>query len=169
MSNNKLNKINKTGFKTPDDYFESLEDTIMSKLHNDKVLKDIKDSGYKVPDTYFKSLEDTIIAKLPNNKPTKVISFFSKRNIAFISSIAAVIMIMFGIFYNTTNDNFDSLDTDLVETYLQNQDLNTYELAALFTEEELTETDFGISNANYTEQSLEDYLLDNANLEDLIE
>ncbi len=198
MKNKKLHNIKKTGFKTPDIYFESIEDTVFDKLKDENTLADIREAGYEAPDTYFESIEDRVMAKLnedvrldkitnsgfktPDNyfeniedvifenlkedKVTKVIPLFSRRNILYFSSIAAAIIIMFGLFINKGEA---PLDMELVETYLEQQDLDTYDIASLLTEEDLSQDDFGIINDNFSEESLEDYLIDNANLEDIIE
>lgn len=200
MKNKNIHKIKKTGFKTPDSYFESIEDRIFDKLKNDISLEDVEDTGYATPDSYFESVEDRVMSKLtdgmgldtikdtgfktPDNyfesienkvlgnlnedKVTKVVPLFSRRNVLYISGVAAAIVIMFVIFLNRPT-GLDSLDIEVVETYLELQDLNTYDIASALTEEDLSQDDFGIINDSFSEESLEDYLLDNANLEDIIE
>jgi len=164
-----LKNIKEPGYLAPDSYFESIEDSVMSKLNDDMVLENIKDSGFKTPDNYFEHVEDTVLAKLNDNKSTKVLPLFSRRNVLYVSGVAAAILIMLGIFNNKTNNGIDSLDIEVVESYLEDQDLDTYDIASLLSVEDLEEDDFGIINDSFTEESLEDYLMDNANLEDIIE
>ena len=56
----------------------------------------------------------------------------------------------------------------MVENYLENSDLDSYELAQLLSETELLEDDFIIYQADYKEELLESYLMDE-DLESLIE
>ena len=140
----------------------------MSRLKDDMVLGNIKDSGFKTPDNYFEQVEDSVLVTLNKVKITKVVPLFSRRNVLYVSGIAAAIMIMFGIFLNKPS-GIDSLDIEVVESYLEDQDLDTYDIASLLSAEDLEEDDFGIINDNVSEESLEDYLMDNANIEDIIE
>jgi hypothetical protein len=161
-------EIEEPGYATPDSYFESIEDSVMSKLKDDMVLSNIKDSGFKTPDNYFEQVEDSVLVTLNKGKITKVVPLFSRRNIIYVSGIAAAIMIMFGIFLNKPS-GIDSLDIEVVESYLEDQGLDTFDIASLLSVEDLEGDDFGIINDNVSEESLEDYLMDNANLEDIIE
>ncbi len=164
-----LEDIQETGYVAPSSYFESLENRIISKLDNTIDLDEIKNTGFKTPDNYFENIEDTILTTLEDEKIVKVIPLFSRRNFLYISGIAAAILIMFSVFNRQDNFGIDSLDLEVVEAYLEEQNLDTYDIASLLTEEDLSEDDFGIINDNFSEESLEDYLIDNANLEDIIE
>ena len=168
MKYKNLHNVKKTGFKAPDAYFESIEDRVVNRLNDDVNLDDKSDSGFKMPDNYIGSIEDKVFDTLNEDKAVKVIPLFSRRNILYVSGVAAAIMILFGIFLNGPT-GLDDLDVDVVETYLEQQYLDTYDIASLLTDEDLSQEDFGIINDNLSEESLEDYLMDNANLEDIIE
>ena len=85
----------------------------------------------------------------------KVIPLFSKRNIIYISSIAAAILLLFNL--NTLNKsfNFDSLDTETVDSYILNN-FEADEIASLFSSTELSETNFIDYNLN--DETLDYYL-----------
>jgi len=161
MHKNKLHNINETGFKTPKTYFDSLEDSIMNQI---KLQKKIEGAGFITPDNYFESLEDKILEKV-NHQP-KVISLFSKRNLFYATSIAAALVIMFSIFINKNELTFDDLETASIENYLNEEEIDSYEIASLFTVEELSSDIF--IDSDLTSESLEEYLLLNATIEDLI-
>lgn len=199
MKDNNLHNIKKTGFKTPDNYFESVEDNILNKLEEGLSVS-VKQSGFEVPDSYFKSIEDNVFNRLDNTsesdvissgfivpdgyfetveekitvnisekKNTKVVSLFSKRNILFASSIAAAIVIMFSIFNKSSYSGLETIETEILTQYLEDQNLNVDDIVSLLTEEELVEADFGINNDTFNEESLEDYLIDNIDFEDIID
>ncbi|NJN28883.1 MAG: hypothetical protein HC819_24405, partial [Cyclobacteriaceae bacterium] len=65
MITNKLHNIKETGFKVPDNYFESLEETILNDV---KLKEKIAHSGFKTPDNYFESVEETIAQGLKQEK-----------------------------------------------------------------------------------------------------
>jgi hypothetical protein len=164
--NKDLKHIKDQGFKVPKDYFETLEDQIMSNIALDTQIPKAETPGFETPKDYFNTLEDNIFNKLETPKETKVIPLFKKRNILYFSSIAAVLLIMLAIFVNTDSEE---LDYDLVENYIINEDVDVYELATLLTDEELNNIQMEIRNSTYIEDDMESYLLDNINLEDLIE
>lgn len=159
----KLENLNKqTGFKTPDNYFESLEDKILSQA---KLQEKVSDSGFAIPDDYFKTIENCVLDAVSEEKDTKVVSLFSRKNIIYISSIAAAVLIMFGIFSRTTTPTFEGLDETLVENYILEQDYETYEIASLLSEEDLSNE---LININYSEENLEDFIFNNSEVEDFI-
>ena len=161
MNKNKLHNIKQSGFKTPKNYFDGLEDSIMNQI---KLQGKVNDSGFKVPDNYFDSFEDKILDKV-TSKP-KVISLFSKRNLFYASSIAAALILMFNIIGNNNKLTFDDLELTSIENYLTEEEFNSYEFASLLLDEELTTDNF--IDTELTHESLEDYLLQNATIEDLI-
>ncbi|NOY48366.1 MAG: hypothetical protein GXO84_09280 [Chlorobi bacterium] len=164
-----LNNIKNTGFKVPKDYFNTLEDTILSKIKAESILKDIDSPGFEIPNGYLDTLEDTVFNKLPKKENPKVISLFSKKNLIYISGVAAAIVIMFGFFWNNTNASEMELDYEMVESYLIDQNISSYEIASLLTEEELSNIDSEIMNEAFNDEDMEDYLLENVNFEDIIE
>lgn len=161
MDKNKLHNIKNTGFKAPDGYFDDLEDSIVLQL---KLQKKLDSSGFKTPDKYFDSLEDKILDKVKNEP--KVISLFSKRNLLYASSIAAAIVILFGIFLKNDDLSFDDLEITSIENYLYDEDFDSYEIASMFTVEELSSASF--VESELSEDIIQDYLLENVSIEDLL-
>ena len=66
------------------DYFEGLEDSILTQA---KLKSLVSNSGFKAPEGYLDNFEVVI------KKETKVISIFSRKNILFVSSVAAAIVL----------------------------------------------------------------------------
>lgn len=161
MNKGKLHNIKKPGFKTPANYFDGLEDSIMDQIRLDQK---INSTGFLAPDNYFESLEGKIIAKVKNEP--KVISLLSKRKLVYIGGIAAALVLMFNIIGNRNNLSFDDLEISAIEYYLTEEDLNSYEFASLLTDDELVTDNF--IDSEFTSETLEDYLMHNAKIEDLI-
>ena len=55
------------------------------------------------------------------------------------------------------------------KTYILDEGISSYELAALFTDEEITTFNEEIMEEAFNDEPLEDYLLENTDIEDLIE
>ena len=166
MKNNYLNKIKSTGFKTPDDYFDSFSESVLGKLYNESQLESIEGSGFKHPDNYFDSLEENILKKLDNNKETKVIKLRTKRLLLYASSVASAILLLFNLSIFENKTSFDNLETETVENYLLDENISSYEIAALLNDDELE--DVIILDHNLNEDNIEEYLLNNANIEALM-
>ena len=162
-----LNNIQDSGFKAPKDYINSLEDTILNSVQEDNLKDRVSSGGMKVPDGYFENLEDTLLKTVSdNNLQPKVISLWNKRNLMFASGIAAAMVIMFSVFFNNDTTTFESIDLELVENYILDQNIDSFELASLLKDDDLT-IDAFIDSDMYGE-SLENYLLENTDFEDLI-
>ncbi len=161
-----LNNIKHTGFEVPKDYFSDLDDRILQNVKLDKAVEKVDVTGFNTPDNYFENLEDTILSKVNNENNTKVVSLFSKRNLVYISGVAAAILIMFGIFNKTSNIvDINNLDAELVENYILEENIDTYELAALLTEEEITTIDNEVFDETFIDETVEDYLIENTDIE----
>ncbi|WP_370228178.1 hypothetical protein [Mesoflavibacter sp.] len=156
MKKENLNNIKQSGFKTPNNYFNTIEDQIMSQISLEEIGKD---SGFKTPDNYFDTIEDNILSK---TKETKIIKLFNKKTIITVASIAAMFVLFFNLNPFKTQVTFDNLDTNTVETYILNEvELN--DISNLIETDQLSQTDFidynGISIDNYLDDiDLEDFL-----------
>ena len=156
MKKENLHNIKQSGFKTPDNYFNTIEDQIMSQISLEKIDKN---SGFKVPDNYFDTIEDNILSK---TKETKIFKLFNKKTIVTVASIAAMFVLFFNLNPFKTQVSFDNLDTDTVEAYILNEvELN--DISNLIKTDQLSQTDFidynGISIDNYLDDiDLEDFL-----------
>lgn len=167
MKNKDLHNIKTSGFKTPEDYFDTFENRFFDRLNEDKKIEGIDQSGYEVPDQYFDTVESQILEKINPPKQTPVFTLNSRRSFYYIAGIAASLILMFAIFIKDNSN--DDISADMVESYLETRDLDSYELAELLTEAELLEEDFSVIETSYNEDLLESYLLDNADIESIIE
>ena len=163
MKQNKLHNIKKTGFKAPDGYFNTLEDVVLSDI---KLKTMSSDSGFKLPEDYFNALEDTITNKVLTKTPTKVIPLFRKRPLIYISGIAAAVLLLFNLSIFKNKPTFDSLDFETVENYIINENIGSYEIAALLPEEDLLDENF--IEYNVEEVTIKTYILNNLDVEDII-
>ena len=166
MKRKNIHNIKETGFKIPEEYFNTLEDSILSHI---KINEASQGKGFILPENYLEGLEETLISKVSENKPTKVISIFNKKQIIYISSIAAAIALLFSLTINKSEPNpWQNLDVETVENYMLTEDIiETYEIASLIPEENLVESNF--VQFNFKKENVEAYLLKNIEIEDFIE
>jgi hypothetical protein len=165
MKKNKLHNITSTGYKTPENYFESFEDRLFENLSDEEVINGIKTHGYAVPKDYFNAVETDIISKL-NTKEKPIVNLISKTTYYYVAGIAASLVLMFSlIFNNDYSISVDTIDTVAIENYLYQEDYTNDELATLITPNDISETDF--ININVSDETLNKYL-ENIDTEDLI-
>lgn len=164
MKQNKLNTIKTSGFKTPKDYFSQVEEQILNEV---KLIDVVEHSGFEVPDSYFDSVESKILNQISPNTDSKVVSLFSWKKTMYVAAVAASLILMFNVFYTPSEKlGFENIEMASIEHYLEEGNYTSYDLASLLTEEELSK-DIFIENA-ISEGSIENYLLDHVEFEDLI-
>ena len=165
MKNNKLHIIKKTGFKTPDNYFELFEAKLKEELVEKETIQNIESTGYSVPKDYFDIVEENILVKIINdNKP--VAKLKSRNTFYYFSGIAASFILLFSLVFNTKNTiSIDTIETVAIESYLYQEDYSNDDLASLFKSDEISYTDF--IDVNMSEETLNEYL-DTIDTEDFI-
>ena len=147
MKNDNINNIKNSGFKIPDNYFQDFEENILSKV---KLKSLTEDSGFVVPDNYFDEFKVSV------KNETKVISIFNRKNRLLVSSIAAAIVLFFSLnIFNNSIVSLNDLDTETVDSYILDE-ANVSELTALFSDNELNETQF--IDYSISEETLDTYL-----------
>lgn len=166
MKNKKLHNIKTTGYKTPDNYFESFEDKLFERLSEEKKLQGLKSPGYSVPKDYFNTIEDKVLRRLENEEKP-IVRLQSRKIFYYVAVIAASIIMLFAIFVNT--ESTQDFSVEMVETYFENSDLDSYEIAQLLLDADMLEDDFLIIETTYNESNLENYLLNNADIETILE
>jgi hypothetical protein len=167
MKKENLHNITSSGFKTPTDYFETFDENLIEKINAQNSIKNIENTGFKVPQDYFDTVEDSILNTLKTKDETPVISLKSRKSFYYIAGIAASLFIMFAVFVNTNTT--EELSIEMVETYFENEDFNTYELAQLLADTNVLDDDFTITETNYNEENLEEYLLENTDIEFILD
>ena len=146
-------------FNTPQNYFEDFEERLFLKISEDSIPKE---SGFKVPDNYFKNMENTIlnrISKVESDDKSNVISIFTKKTILYAVSIAACAAIVFSIFnFDEPINDLNEIQISVIEEYIEegNISFDTYDLTSMLSEEE----DLNLENDLFSEEVLEEYLLE---------
>lgn len=64
MKNKDLHNDKTSGFKTPDNYFETFDERLFDRLNDERKIEGITEPGFSVPDHYFDTVEAEILGKL---------------------------------------------------------------------------------------------------------
>lgn len=116
-------------------------------------------TGFEIPDNYFEQFEAKMMQQLPKEN-VKVVSLFHRKQL-WISSIAAVLLVMIAIPVYFNMKEATTLETATLENYLSTE-YSTYEIVDKLSNEDITalENDLSISD-----DAVEAYLLDTQNLD----
>lgn len=161
MKNDSQHK--KHGFNVPENYFETLEDSILHKVKaiesKESLLVPYKGKhGYIVPESYFENLGDNILQKTPTEIP-KVIPLFSWKKIAYSAiGIAAMFLLFFTLYTPSPTiktNSLASIDSYLLQEYIENDELDDF---SLFEIEDLL-LDQNIDIIAWNTDTLQDELL----------
>ena len=123
-------------------------------LHNDSKI----DSGFKIPENYFDSFEERLMQKLPfEENNTKVIRLWQRQSF-WISSVAAVFMLSFGIWTYFAQSNVENTISSSDYLAYEN-DLTTEDIAEHLTDEDIAsiENEMQLYD-NETENYINEYL-----------
>ncbi|SDH26261.1 hypothetical protein [Winogradskyella thalassocola] len=165
MKKNNLHNVTSSGFKTPDNYFESFEANLFERLNEKEVIKASETSGFTVPENYFDAVEHTILEKLQDKPEKPVIRLKPKSTFYYFSGIAASIVLLFSLVFNNDNITIDNLETEILESYLFQEDYSNDDLATLLKSDDISVTDF--IDINISDETLDQYF-ENIETEDLI-
>ena len=132
------------------------------KLENEPKIE----PGFKTPDHYFENFSIKMMEQLPVSEP-KVISIFQKRKLLILLSTAAVLIFALLIpILNPTESNTKELDTVAIENYITYQsNVNQYDLINGLETEDIEKIN---SSIVLEDETIEDHLSTNSNLENLI-
>ena len=126
------------------------------------------DSGFKIPENYFEQFEAKMMERVSKEKEVKVVSLFYKKQV-WISSIAALFLLAIAIpvYFNMAKES--NLDTNTIESYLvDQQSIGTTELIKHLTDEDISELQNALAIDNVTDETIENYLSETANLDYLL-
>ena len=83
----------------------------------------------------------------------------------YIAGVAASVVLMVSLFFNSKTVTIDGIDTATIENYLYQEDYTNDDFASLFNTNEISQADF--IDVNISDETLNQYL-DNMNTDDLI-
>ncbi|WP_374173540.1 hypothetical protein [Flavobacterium tructae] len=130
-------------------------------LENEPKIK----TGFKTPENYFDTFSTKVLQQINEEKEAKVIPLYKRKKVLSIVAAAVVftaLLIPVINHYNTSKD----LDEDTLETYLSYQsNLNQYDL---IRELDTKDIDKLGKNVALEQETLEDILATNPNIENLI-
>ncbi|WKD86912.1 hypothetical protein KCTC32516_02292 [Polaribacter huanghezhanensis] len=142
---------NKSGFSTPENYFDSVEDAVFSEIRAQSFSKE---NAFTTPKNYFENFEDSLFTKIDfPQKEVKVISLKSRLLQIIPAAAAASVLLFIGLNYFTFSDttSFDSISSEDLENWLDDSYINDASSTVNFVD-----ADFKDSNALEEDASIKD-------------
>jgi hypothetical protein len=152
-------KTNKSGLHLPEGYFNNFEDRMLLKVMEDSLPKS---NGFKTPDGYFRQVEDRIVSLVSENEKPKIIPLYRNKTLLYVSGIAASLLVIISLVNGLQSDPaFEDLSATAIEEYIDEgvMDIDSYDVMALLEEEEID--DITIPSEVISEESIENYLIEN--------
>ncbi len=152
-------KKNKSGLHLPEGYFKNFEDRMMLKVMEDNLPKT---NGFKTPEGYFGQVEERVMSHVTETGRPKIIPLFRSKTLWYVSGIAASLVLIISLVNGLGSDqSIEDLSANAIEEYIYEggMDVDSYDVMALLEEEDIS--DITIPSEVISEESLEDYLLDN--------
>ena len=162
MKKNRLTSGKASGFKLPEGYFGQFENRMIRRIAAEEASFLPKNSQpFGVPEGYFEEFESRMLEKVKvGPKQPKVIPLFSKRNLSYVSGIAAVLAVLLtsSLLDKPAGNSYEDLNLAAVENYI----FETFEMS------EATETPFVLEeevnwneDAEIDKDALLEYLSEN--------
>ncbi len=169
--NNNLDNFSteKNLFSTPENYFNSVEDTVLSKIIEEQLPGEF---SYNVPDNYFDRLEDSLTTKLElQRKKGKVISLKSRLLKIIPAAAAACILLFVGLnYFNISNIsdsyNLDTISNDEIEKWIDENYNENATHSMDFVDADFTESTVIEDDSSLNDDDILEYLnsIDNSSL-----
>ena len=141
---------NKTGFSTPENYFDTVENTVFSKIKEQSFSKE---NAFTTPKDYFDNFENSLFDKINfPKKEVKVISLKSRLLKIIPAAAAASVLLFIGLNYFSfsSTPSFESISSEELETWLDDSYVDNAETL------EFLDEDFDNSNLLEEDTSIED-------------
>lgn len=172
MTKKTKNQQSRSGFKTPDGYFDHFQVKLSENESNQARFEEVEASGFKVPENYFE--EFTVDLSENTEKSGRVISLFSRKNILRLGGVAAIFILGLFLFENSsqpvTNVANNVIDQSDIEDYIDNNDIDFYTLDfSYFTKNENNSAENLKTELNQIDQkTLLNYLSENSEVTTLL-
>lgn len=147
---------NEHGFSVPENYFDTVEDVLFSKIIEQQLPKE---DGFCVSEGYFNTVETTLFSNIEfPKKEIKVISFRKRMTQYIPTAAAASVLLFFGLnYFALTNiTSFDDISFSDIENWLDEDNLDLNTTNTIFVDSDFTENNL-IEDESLSDEDLLEY------------
>ena len=155
----------KSGFSTPENYFDSVEDSVFTNITTQSFSKE---NAFTEPKNYFNNFEDSLFTKIDfPKKEIKVISLKSKLLQIIPAAAAASVLLFIGLNYFSFSEttSFESISSEELENWLDEGYINNT-VTLEFVDEDFNNSNLLEEDSSIDDEDILDYLntIDNTTL-----
>ncbi|WP_347174581.1 hypothetical protein [Polaribacter uvawellassae] len=157
---------NKSGFSTPENYFDSVEDSVFSRITEQSFAKE---NTFTAPKDYFENFEDSLFTKINfPKKEVKVISLKSRLLQIIPAAAAASVLLFIGLnsFSFTDTTTFESISSEELENWLDQSYINNASSTVNFVDADFKDSNVLEEDTSINDEDILEYLntIDNVTL-----
>lgn len=156
INNIAIEKTIDAGFSTPKNYFETLQDQLVSRIALEELKKEHQ--GFTVPDHYFETLSKNISAKTINTRKTA--KLWHRPIFKYGAAACLAIVATTGWYINSSYQTKKANNIELAKEQLL-YDIDENVIIEYINENKNAKT------ASLSDSEMEDYILDNFSTSDL--
>jgi len=99
-----MEKLDKTGFTTPDRYFDDLGERIHARISMERLKAEVPQDGFSVPENYFEQLNSKILSRLTLDEvrqpEAKTVRLWHSKFLKYASVACFVLVASFAVYVN---------------------------------------------------------------------
>lgn len=163
-----LKGIKETGFTTPSNYFDGLNESIQAKLALENLRESVGETGLSVPDGYFEQLQTRILAQTTGislRKPEPaLLRLWHSKMLKYASAACFVIVASIGtLYYNQQPEQKPAVLTEEMAT-----EQMLYDIDEELIIEHIENNSASLPKVSASEVAMESYILNNYSQNELV-
>lgn len=163
-----MKEMKDTGFTTPSNYFEGLNQSIQAKLSMERLKVSVQEDGFTVPTGYFEQLQSGILAKttdIVQSRPEpKLVKLWHSKLLKYASAACFVIVAGIGtLYYNQQTEHTSVAMTEEMATEQMLYDIDEEVII-----EHIEANSNQLPKASASEIAMENYILNNYSQNELV-
>ena len=99
-----MEKLDKTGFTTPDRYFDDLSERIHARISMERLKAEVPQDGFSVPEHYFEQLNSVILSRIASYQvkqpQTKIVQLWRSKFLKYASVACFALVASFTFYLN---------------------------------------------------------------------
>lgn len=148
----------KSGFSAPENYFDSVENSVFTKIKEQSFSKE---NAFTTPENYFNNFEDSLFAKIDfPKKEVKVISLKSRLLKIIPTAAAASVLLFIGlnIFTFSETNSFDNISSEEMENWLDESYVKNNTSIINFVDADFKESNVLEEDSSIKDEDIFEYL-----------
>ena len=155
-----MEKLDKTGFTTPDHYFDDLSERINARIGMERLKAAVLEDGFSVPPQYFEQLNSRILSRIAPDDvvqpKAKIVRLFHSTFLKYASAACFVLVASFALYINQIQPSAKKVEVSNPSNEQMLFDIDEESIIEHMETNEQVQT-----TTSATDTEIEDYILNN--------